>query len=183
MTTTKKISQFSALLHRPKKMGEHGLWGFIILPHEVSDTLPRRGRTTVEGQINRQPFTVLLEPDGQKSHWLRIDEKLMQVSGVNFGDLVELTLAPVAVEPEPSVPQDVQQALDALPEALAVWNATTALARVDWIHWVESAKQAKTRAKRIDDACDMLASGKKRVCCFDPSGFYSKALQAPEAAD
>jgi hypothetical protein len=29
----------------------------------------------------------------------------------------------------------------------------------------------------------MLASGKGRVCCFDPSGFYSKAFSAPKAAE
>ncbi len=29
----------------------------------------------------------------------------------------------------------------------------------------------------------MLASGKRRVCCFDPSGFYSKAFKAPQPAD
>ncbi len=63
------------------------------------------------------------------------------------------------------------------------WTApsTANLARVDWVHWVVTAKQAKTRAKRINDALDKLASGEKRVCCFDPSGFYSKALKAPEA--
>ncbi|HCL86844.1 MAG TPA: hypothetical protein DIC45_10195, partial [Comamonadaceae bacterium] len=80
-------------------------------------------------------------------------------------------------------PPDLQQALAASPQARAVWDATTTLARVDWIHWIESAKQAATRRTRIENACDMLASGKKRVCCFDPSGFYSKSLCAPEAAD
>jgi hypothetical protein len=54
---------------------------------------------------------------------------------------------------------------------------------MDWIHWITSAKQAKTRAKRIRDACAMLAAGKSRVCCFDQSGFYSKAFRAPEGAD
>ncbi|WP_339899571.1 YdeI/OmpD-associated family protein [uncultured Gilvimarinus sp.] len=173
-------SVFNTRLLRPKKMGE-SLWAFIVLPHEVSDMLPRRGRTSVTGELNGQPFTLMLEPDGNKSHWLRINETLMRAAGVSFGDLVELKVAPVTDEPEPAVPRDLQQALDAAPAALDVWQATTTLARVDWIHWVESAKQAKTRAKRIDDACDMLASGKKRVCCFDPSGFYSKALKAPEA--
>jgi hypothetical protein len=31
----------------------------------------------------------------------------------------------------------------------------------------------------MEDAIVMLTKGKKRVCCFDPSGFYSKALAAP----
>ena len=29
----------------------------------------------------------------------------------------------------------------------------------------------------------MLAEGKRRVCCFDPSGYYSKAFKVPEAAE
>ena len=45
-----------------------------------------------------------------------------------------------------------------------------------------TAKQAETRAKRIRGACDMLAKGKRRVCCFDRSGFYSKQFSAPQVA-
>jgi uncharacterized protein YdeI (YjbR/CyaY-like superfamily) len=89
----------------------------------------------------------------------------------------------VEQEPEPEIPSDLQEALAAAPEARAVWDDTTTIARLDWIHWITSAKQSKTRAKRISDACDMLASGKRRVCCFDPSGYYSKAFSAPKAAD
>jgi len=38
-------------------------------------------------------------------------------------------------------------------------------------------------ARRIRNACEMLAAGKRRVCCFDRSGFYSKGLGVPKAAD
>ena len=86
-------------------------------------------------------------------------------------------------ELEPDVPSDLREALHAVPEARATWEKTTTIARIDWIHWITSAKQAKTRTKRIADACDMLAAGKKRVCCFDPSGYYSKAFSAPQAAE
>ncbi|MNU70630.1 hypothetical protein D3C71_600400 [compost metagenome] len=96
------------------------------------------------------------------------------------GDVVTLELTPVKKEPEPDIPPDFREALEATPEARKVWNNTTTIARVDWIHWITSAKQLKTRAKRIGDACDMLASGKKQVCCFDQSGYYSKAFRAPE---
>jgi hypothetical protein len=34
---------------------------------------------------------------------------------------------------------------------------------------------------RVIGACDRLASGKRRVWCFDPSGYYSKSLAAPLA--
>lgn len=175
-------SQFSARLLRPKKPGDGEEWAFVVLPKDASAKLPRRGRTSVDGTLNGQPFSaLLLEPDGRKSHWLRIDKALMAASDTAPDDVAEFEIMPVAQEPEPQTPEDLRKALQASPEALATWQATTTLARVDWIHWVVTAKQAKTRAKRINDALDKLASGEKRVCCFDPSGFYSKALSAPEA--
>ena len=41
---------------------------------------------TVEGLINGHGFKALLEPDGQKSHWLKIDEKLLEDAGADHGD-------------------------------------------------------------------------------------------------
>ena len=175
-------TSFTARLLRPAS-GDGGFVAFVVLPKNVSDKLPRRGRTTVEGQINGHPFQATLEPDGKRSHWLKVDADLLAQSGIGIGDIVTLEISPVAQEPEPDVPADLQQALSATPEAYATWKGTTTLARLDWIHWITSAKQARTRTKRISDACNMLAEGKRNVCCSDPSGFYSKALSAPKEAD
>jgi hypothetical protein len=183
MTQVNKTSRFQTTLQRPRQADDASSWAFVVLPKAVSETLPRRGRTSVDGVLNGQRFTATLEPDGQLSHWLRVDAALQAAAGVAAGDVVTLQVEPVQQEPEPALPSDLEQALAAAPEARSVWDATTTIARVDWIHWVTSAKQARTRAKRIRDACDMLASGKKRVCCFDPSGYYSKALRAPKAAE
>ena len=158
-------------------------WTFLILPKAASNNLPRRGRTTVDGAINGHPFQATLEPDGRLSHWLKVDRALREAAGVHVGDMVQLEIAPVTEEPEPEIPVDLREALDANPDASAVWDGTTTIARLDWIHWIDSAKQSKTRKRRVDNACDMLASGKRHVCCFDSSGFYSKSLSAPRAAE
>jgi len=173
---------FTAQLHRPATPGNQPSWAFIVLPKDVSATLPRRGRTTVTGTLNGHPFQQTLEPDGQLSHWLRVPDELSAAAGAVGGDMVTLDITPVAQEPEPEMPSDFEEALAAAPDARRTWHETTTLARVDWIHWITSAKQTKTRAKRIADACSMLAEGERRVCCFDPSGFYSKALRAPDTA-
>jgi len=183
MPQAQEISRFQATLLRPRLPAGEALWGFVVLPREASEKLPRRGRTSVDGSINGQPFRARLEPDGQLSHWLRVDVDLLQAADAAIGDLVTLEIAPVEQEPEPQVPADLAEALVAAPAARGIWDATTTIARLDWIHWIESAKQSKTRAKRIADACSMLGEGKKRVCCFDQSGYYSKALRAPEAAE
>ena len=183
MTDKKTRARFEARLLRPKNPGNDSAWAFVVLPKEVSATLPRRGRVSAHVLINGYAFTALLEPDGQKSHWLRIDAKHMSAAGATYGDLARFEVTPVEAEPEPEAPSDLLEALGASPVAQEAWNRTTTIARLDWIHWVTSAKQARTRDKRIRDACEMLAAGKKRVCCFDTSGFYSKAFSAPEAAD
>jgi hypothetical protein len=175
-------AHFTARLLRPAKLEGAADWSFLLLPKEVSEQLPRRGRTTVRGQINGYSFQATLEPDGQLSHWLRVDRGLLEAADLRPGELASLEIEPVEEEPEPEVPADFQSALESNTRALQLWLATTTVARLDWVHWVTSAKQPKTRLKRINDACEMLAAGKKRVCCFDSSGFYSKALRAPTAA-
>jgi hypothetical protein len=179
MKEDNKKTIFKATLLRPVADSD-ALCAFVVLPKSVSEKLPRRGRTTVEGTINGHAFQVTLEPDGKLSHWLPISKTLFKAAGLNLGDTITLEIMPVEQEPEPEIPADLQRALAASPAARAVWNETTTIARVDWIHWIVSAKQSKTRAQRIATALDKLTSGERRVCCFDPSGFYSKALSAPK---
>lgn len=175
--------RFTARLLRPAKPGPDGAWAFLVLPQDVSAQLPRRGRTTVEGRLNSCPFQATLEPDGRLSHWLKVHEALSEAAHAEIGAMVAVQLAPVLPEPEPALPEDLRQALMASPPAQAVWEGTTTVARLDWIHWIDAAKQAKTRQTRVRNACAMLADGHKRVCCFDVSGYYSKGLSAPPAAD
>jgi hypothetical protein len=146
----------------------------------------------------RQCEAPLARHDGNRRHhqWLpfsgrararRPEKPLAQTgpeaAGADAGDVVTLEIAPAAEEPEPTVPADLRKALAAAaPKARKLWSDITPNARRDWIHWITSAKQEETRARRIKNACSMLAAGKRCVCCFDRSGFYSKSLSAPKAA-
>ena len=182
MTKTAFKIRFKAKLFRPAGI-EKSEWTFLTLPKSASAKLPSRSMTAIEGTINQLPFEAVLEPDGQKSHWLRVDRKLCEAAGADAGDIVTLEIAPAAEEPEPTIPAALRTALaTAEPKARAVWEDITPIARRDWIHWITSAKQAETRVRRIKNACSMLTAGKRRVCCFDRSGFYSKSLSAPKAA-
>jgi hypothetical protein len=173
--------RFQALLLKPTAP-KGATWSFLVLPEKASAKLPTRSMTSVEGTIAGQAFQATLEPDGQGSHWLKVDQALRKRAGIAVGDEVTLEIAPMAQEPEPKVPTEVRKALAANPAAKAVWDDITPVARRDWIHWITSAKKEETRAKRVLVACDKLASGQRRACCFDRSGMYSKAFCVPEAA-
>jgi Domain of unknown function (DUF1905)/Bacteriocin-protection, YdeI or OmpD-Associated len=183
MTKPSSNIRFKAKLLRPAEPPKGTPWTFLVLPRDASEKLPTRGMTTVEGVINGHPFRATLEPDGQKSHWLKVNKKMRETAGAEVGDVVPVEILSVGKESEPRVPADLRKALAAVPKARVVWSDITPTARRDWIAWITSAKQLETRARRIGNACEMLAVGKRRVCCFDRSGFYSKGLRAPKAAD
>jgi Domain of unknown function (DUF1905)/Bacteriocin-protection, YdeI or OmpD-Associated len=165
--------RFSATLLRPKATEKPVSWNFLVLPKDASAKLPSRSMVSVEGTINGSAFQATLEPDGNGGHWLKVERKLREAAGAQAGDVVTLEIAP-----------DFRKALAAAPQkAKQVWSDITPIARRDWIQWMISAKQAETRTRRVASACDMLAKGKRRPCCFDRSGMYDKSLSCPVAED
>jgi len=183
MTKTTSNICFDATLYRPAGAAKGDSWTFLTLPQDASEKLPSRGMTSVKGVISGFPFQAALEPDGQGGHWLKVDQTLREAAGIEAGDLVILEIAPMTEEPEPEVPSDLWEAFAAAPKARELWEKITPLARRDWIQWITSGKRAETRTLRIGKACDMLAAGKRRICCFDRSGRYSKSMTFPIADD
>tara|TARA_R110000782_G_scaffold20398_7_gene55162 strand:+ start:10546 stop:11088 length:543 start_codon:yes stop_codon:yes gene_type:complete len=177
--------RFTATLLRPKPAAgaKPATWTFLMLPKAASKKLPARGPVSVQGNINAHAFQATLQPDGQGGHWLKMSQKLSKAAGAAAGETVSVQVTPMAEEPEPEVPADLRKALTATPKAKATWSDITPLARRDWIQWITSGKRAATRPLRIGKACDMLANGKRRPCCFDRSGMYDKSQSCPESAD
>lgn len=173
--------RFKARLLRPAA-DKRATWTFLVLPKAASAMLKTRASAAVEGTANGAPFRATLVPDGRGSHWLKLPRKLRERAGAEAGDVVTLEIARTGREPEARVPADLRKALAAAPKAKALWADITPAARRDWIDWITSAKRPETRARRVAGACDMLAKGKRRVCCFDRSGVYGRNFCAPEAA-
>jgi hypothetical protein len=163
---TKSTIRFNAKLFRPEASEKVGSWAFLTLPKSASAKLPSRGTTMVEGTINSFPFRAALKPNGNGSHRLTVNKEMHDAAGADADDTVTVEIARAGEEPEIRVPMDLRKALAADPLAQAGWEDITPMARRDWIFSISSAKQPETRRRRIEKACDMLASGKRRLCCF-----------------
>ncbi len=90
------------------------------------------------------------------------------------------------MNPEPvreEVPADLREALAAAPLAEAAWADLTPIGRRDFISWINEAKQAETRRRRIERCCENLVKGKRRPCCYAvvPMDLYKALGNAPEA--
>jgi hypothetical protein len=164
----------------------------LRLPESASAALSSRGMTMVSGTINGAPFKALLEPDGRyapgqrSSHWFSPDKNLLDDASAKAGDTVQVSLEPSKEWIEPEVPEDLKKALAASPEAEALWQDITPLARWDWIRWIRAVKTPETRQKHIEVALDKLNKGMRRPCCFnrnlcsDPDVSHNWALVEPK---
>lgn len=142
----------------------------LRVPQQISRQLPSRGQVAVQGTIDDQPFTTVVEPDGRGGHWIDLDATAQQEAGRTVGDSVDIEFAVRKDWPEPTVPEDLAAALAAAPAAIErVWSDITPMARWEWVRWVKSTKNPDTRQRRVEVTISKLDAGKRRPCCFDLS--------------
>lgn len=72
---------------------------------------------------------------------------------------------------------DLQAAVRADPDVFALWTGLTPLGRNEFICWVDDARQATTRLRRIARTSEELLEGKKRPCCW--AGCIHRTDKAP----
>ena len=136
----------------------------IKLPPDASAKLPSRGQVAVSGTINARDFKTVIEPDGNKGHWISMDGKM---GGLKAGEQVKIQIEPVKDWPEPEVPADLKKALSGDTEITEMWQDITPMARWEWVRWVNSTNNADTRRRRVEVTIGKMHSGKRRPCCFN----------------
>jgi hypothetical protein len=142
----------------------------VRLPQDASDRLPSRGQVAVRATIAGHGLATVVEPDGRRGHWIRVDESLQRVAGLGPGDTAEVTLEVTPDWPEPEVPEDLAAALAQAPGQIqAMWHDITPMARWEWVRWVRATRNPETRRRRVEVSISKMDSGKRRPCCFDLS--------------
>ena len=146
-----------------------GRWTILRLPDDASARLPSRGQVAVKAVMNRHAFQTVLEPDGRRGHWLKVDKTLRQALALSEGETVALEVEPTKDWPEPDIPRDFQTALADAPDISSLWKDITPMARWEWVRWINATRNPETRKRRVEVGISKLRSGKRRPCCFDLS--------------
>lgn len=76
------------------------------------------------------------------------------------------------------LPADLREVLVADRTVGAVWQGLTPLARNEWICWVEDARMAPTRKRRIARVREELMEGMRRPCCWPGCAHRRKGANA-----
>ncbi len=149
------------------RVGGHPL---LLVPEGVSRRLPSRGQAAIRGVVNGVDFSAVLEPDGRRGHWLRIDSSWGINPDEDAQEDVDISFEVSPEWPEPDVPPDLARALlDAPDDVRETWADITPMARWEWVRWVNATANVTTRERRIVVSLSKMADGKRRPCCFDLS--------------
>ncbi len=142
----------------------------IRLPQAASEKLPSRGQVAVRGSLGGHRFETVVEPDGRRGHWIRVDESLQGAVPLAPGETADVSLEVASDWPEPDVPDDLTTALADAPVRIHdVWEDITPMARWEWVRWVQATANPATRQRRVEVSISKLDGGKRRPCCFDLS--------------
>jgi hypothetical protein len=167
------VFRFKARLVRHPEAAKAGSRTLLDLPKAISKKL--HGMTKVEGTINGHAFRAALESNPSGGHSLSLNRAMRNGASADVGDTVKLAI--LGREPAPKVPADLQVALTASPPARALWKDLTTDGRRIWVRWIDSAKTADTRARRVKRTVEKLSSGKRRPCCVNVYEFMLSRVQ------
>lgn len=126
----------------------------VDVPRDISKSLrevagENRKHIPVLGQVEGLPLKSTLSPRGGGSYRLHIHSSIWRKLRIDAGDTVEVMLQLDSEPRDPVLPHDLAGGLADAPRALALFNSLTAAFRRQIVRYVDQARRASTREKRI----------------------------------
>ena len=133
---------------------------YITIPFDVEKVYGKK-RVPVHAVMDGESYRGTLVRMGSDCHLLPVLKAIREKIGKGIGDEIEVVLQedtqPRAVE----IPADLKLELNNYPDAAQIFDALAYTHQKEYVQWIESAKQDKTRQSRITQTVEMVMQGKK----------------------
>jgi hypothetical protein len=133
----------------------------IQVPDDVVEALAAGKRPAVTVSVGAHTYRTTVAPMGGR-FFVPLSAENRNAAGVEAGDDVEVD---IDLDTEPRVmeaPDDLAQALSLDERAQQFFDTLSYSHRRAYVDWITSAKKPETRERRVGQAVEMLAEGKKR---------------------
>jgi hypothetical protein len=150
--------KFNATIERFQKMGEKTGWSYIKVSAAQASKLKPGYKVSfrIKGRIDTYEFEKLaLIPMGKGDFILPINGTIRKATGKQHGDKISITME--ADERKLTLSKDLMVCLADDPPALAFFKTLPGSHQLYFSKWIESAKTAQTKTKRIAMAVMGLA--------------------------
>lgn len=150
---------FEAEIHAS---ADGGSW--VIVPFDVEEVFGGKRvkvQATFDG-LPHPPYRGSLVRMGEPHHILLIRKEIREQIGKGPEDTVRVVVWK-DVEPRTvTVPTDLDEALSADQDARAAFDALSYTHRKEYVQWIEEAKRAHTRDRRVARTLEMVKAGETR---------------------
>lgn len=145
-----EIRPFEAVIYAPKiePAGPAGGSALIHLP-PFSPAALGKGRKPVTVNLNGHAYRSSVFPEERSRQYLVINAQMRAAASLAHGQVIAASLVPDHEPRSLPLPADLVQALAAEPIAQARFEKLALSHRREYVEWVEAAKKAETRARRI----------------------------------
>lgn len=151
--------KYTTTILRFEKQGEKTGWTYIVIPEDIAQQLKPGNRKSfrVKGKLDKHPVeAIALMPMGDGSFIMALNAEIRKGIAKRVGAqlVVQITCDD---NPDPVTSPELMECLEDEPDALAFFNSLPKGHRNYFMKWIESAKTAPTKAKRIAQAVTALA--------------------------
>ena len=140
---------FTARVH------ELGINFAVDVPPQVTQWFGERSHIAVAGLLEELGIRATLTPRGEGRHRLYLNKATRDAAGLGAGDEVSIVLWPDPTPRDPTVPDDVEQALEkaGVLDKFLAWPPSH---RRECLVAIEDAKREETRRRRIERTIESL---------------------------
>lgn len=133
----------------------------IRVPEEIVAGLGAGRRVAISITIKRYTYRTSVAPyDG--AYMIPVSAEHREGAGIKAGDMLDIELALDTAPREVAAPADLAEALAKNAKAKAYFEGLSYSHKKAYVLWIEEAKKAETRQKRVAGAIEMLNAGKTR---------------------
>ena len=143
--------------------GPRGAWKFLYLPKAATTILGERGGVSVAGMINGSAFCSSVFPTGDGGHSMIVTKAMRTGAKAAPGNTVRVVLRRDTAPRTVDVPKDRRAALSNVPPAKAIFERLAWSHNKAYVDWIDDAKRAEARARRVEETIACLKAGRKRL--------------------
>lgn len=127
----------------------------IVVPDDVVTALDQGRRPAVVVSIGEHSYRTTVAARGER-FLVPLSAENRALAGVAAGDEIEVGIEADTAPREVVVPSDLAEAFAGDESARAAFEALAHSHRKEWVRWIEDAKKAETRARRVEKAITSL---------------------------
>ena len=128
---------------------------FVEVPFDVEAAFGSK-RPKVKALIEGVPYRGTLVRMGSENHILIILKSIREQVGKTFGDEIKVSVEADVEERVATVPAELKRVFKSDKAAKSAFEKLSYSHQKEYVKWIEEAKKAETRARRVEQAIQLL---------------------------